>query len=68
MMMSILFADVVGFSGLGERSILPFVQHVLGGVSSLIEQIRLKDRPVVRNTWGDALYFVFDRIEQVLST
>ena len=55
-----LFADVVGYSQLTEEQNPLFVEHFLGGVSSVMTQSG--DRPVTRNTWGDALYFVFDSV------
>ncbi len=55
-----LFADVVGYSQLTEEQNPLFVEHFLGGVSSVMAQSG--DRPVTRNTWGDALYFVFDSV------
>jgi class 3 adenylate cyclase len=56
-LVSFLFADVVGYSKLAESEILPFVEHCFGGIAQLIE--KSKEPPVVKNTWGDGLYFVF---------
>ncbi len=58
--MAMLFADVVAYSQLSEEQIPLFVEHFLGRVSTVIN--RSGDRPVDRNTWGDALYFVFDSV------
>lgn len=58
--MAMLFADVVGFSRLTEAEILPFVQHFLGMVAELMAAS--PQAPVVKNTWGDALYLVFPSV------
>jgi class 3 adenylate cyclase len=58
---SILFADVVGFSKLTEEEIPLFVRHFLG----LIAEVLLKlppDSVTKKNTWGDGLYCVFEDI------
>ena len=60
--MALLFADVVKFSHLTEDQISPFVQHFLGGVADLA--VRSECAPVVRNTWGDAVYFVFNNVRE----
>lgn len=54
---SILFADVVGFSKFSERLIPIFVTHFLGAIGNLLEKNEYA--PLMRNTWGDGLYFVF---------
>jgi len=54
---TMLFADAVGFSKLEDRQVPLFVTHFLGGVARLLEQ--LSERPLTRNTWGDGLYFSF---------
>ncbi len=54
---SLLFADVVNFSELGEAEIPVFVEHFLGGVAQLINTGSYS--PEVRNTWGDGLYLAF---------
>ncbi len=53
----LLFADAVGFSKLTEAEIPPFVEHFLGLVARLAAE--LKTPPLLKNTWGDGLYFVF---------
>ncbi|HEY9875096.1 MAG TPA: adenylate/guanylate cyclase domain-containing protein, partial [Candidatus Obscuribacterales bacterium] len=58
--MAMLFADVVHYSHLTEDQIRPFVQHFLGSVADLIATSNYA--PVVKNTWGDALYFVFENV------
>ncbi len=53
-----LFADAKGFSALTEPQIPAFVHQFLGAVA---EQLSLASRPpLLTNTWGDGLYFVFD--------
>jgi hypothetical protein len=55
--MAVLFADVVNFSKLTEAEIPRFVEHFLGSVGKMVRQS--PHAPVVSNTWGDGLYFVF---------
>jgi class 3 adenylate cyclase len=57
---ALLFADAVGFSKLTEEEIPLFVRHFLGLVGNLAEG--LLDTPVLKNTWGDGLYFVFSDV------
>jgi class 3 adenylate cyclase len=56
-----LFADIVGYSRLPEAVIPDFVRDFMGGVSRVIAES--PHAPLSVNTWGDALYFVFDRVE-----
>jgi hypothetical protein len=56
----VLFADARGFSALSEDQILYFVEHFLGAVAG--EVARAAHPPVLKNTWGDGLYFVFERV------
>jgi class 3 adenylate cyclase len=56
-----LFADVVHFSQLTEEETEHFIQEFLGTIASFLTHTTLK--PIVKNTWGDGLYFVFDSIE-----
>jgi class 3 adenylate cyclase len=58
--MAVLFADVVNFSKLSETEIPLFVKHFLGAVGTLVHQS--PHRPVVSNTWGDGLYFIFQSV------
>lgn len=59
---TMLFADVNGYSKLPESSLPAFVRHFFGGISELVANS--DDRPVTMNTWGDAIYFVFDQALQ----
>lgn len=56
-LVSMLFADVAGFSKFTEEQIPAFVTHVLGAIGKLLDQD--EHAPLMRNTWGDGLYFVF---------
>ena len=57
---SILFADAVGFSKLTEGEVPRFAEHFLGGIASLGQ--KYKDKILARNTWGDGLYFIFSNV------
>ncbi len=59
-MMAMLFADAVNFSKLTETQIPRFVDQFLGGIAKLISTS--KHAPVLKNTWGDGLYFVFTSV------
>jgi class 3 adenylate cyclase len=56
-----LFADVVKFSRIPEESFPYFVKHFLGNVALLTEKSPYV--PIIRNTWGDALFLVFKSVE-----
>lgn len=58
---SMLFADIVGYSRLPEHSIPAFVHVFMGGVSRLAASALFP--PLSVNTWGDAIYVVFDTAE-----
>jgi tetratricopeptide (TPR) repeat protein len=55
---TLLFADAHGFSMLGEPQIPPFVNRFLGTVAERLA--RAPRQPLLKNTWGDGLYCVFD--------
>lgn len=57
---SLLFADAKGFSGLKEDQIPAFVDHFLGMVGDVLK--RSAHPPRLKNTWGDGLYFVFGSV------
>jgi class 3 adenylate cyclase/tetratricopeptide (TPR) repeat protein len=59
---ALLFADVVNYSQLTEEQYLPFAQHFLGTVADLSRHTRYQ--PLMKNTWGDALYYVFPTVQQ----
>jgi len=54
---ALLFADVVGYSALEEKFIPPFVKTFLGAVAEMLAKKQYA--PLVKNTWGDAIYSVF---------
>jgi class 3 adenylate cyclase/tetratricopeptide (TPR) repeat protein len=58
---TILFADAVGFSKLTEAEVPRFVQHFLGAIAQLSN--RFADSIIAKNTWGDGLYFVFSDVD-----
>lgn len=58
---ALLISDVAGYSNLTEKQFPRFAKHFLGTVADLIS--RLPRAPLAKNTWGDALYLVFSRIE-----
>jgi class 3 adenylate cyclase/tetratricopeptide (TPR) repeat protein len=62
-LVSVLFADVVGFSKLQEPQIVPYVKNFLGGIREVSN--RFKDEMNFVNTWGDAIFAVFDSVEKV---
>jgi class 3 adenylate cyclase len=54
---ALLFADAVGYSKLTEEEVPLFVRHFLGLVGDLTAIVAAP--PILKNTWGDGLYFVF---------
>lgn len=61
-LMSLLFADVRGYSRLSEAQLLVFAREFLGRVAALIETSPV--RPVMRHTWGDGLFFAFSQVHE----
>jgi class 3 adenylate cyclase len=57
---AILFADAVNFSRLTEEQLPIFVRHFLGRIGELAAIAPTP--PVMKNTWGDGLYFVFSAV------
>ncbi len=57
---AMLFADIAGYSKLTDDTIPAFVTHFLGKTAELIAVH--PDAPILKNTWGDAFYFVFDTV------
>ncbi len=58
---SMLFADIVGYSKLTEKVIRDFVEVFLQRLSKLLSESA--HAPCHVNTWGDAVYAVFDYAE-----
>ena len=56
--MAILFADMVGYSRLREEQIPGYAQGFLAALAETLA--RTGHTPEYKNTWGDALCFVFD--------
>jgi class 3 adenylate cyclase/tetratricopeptide (TPR) repeat protein len=59
---ALLFADAEGFSKLSDEEVPRFVEHFLGLAGNLAEELEYK--PLVKNTWGDGLYFVFAHVRE----
>jgi class 3 adenylate cyclase/tetratricopeptide (TPR) repeat protein len=58
----LLFADVAGFSKLTEEQIPHFVREYLGTVGEVLASA--DEQPLLANTWGDGLYFVFPGVRE----
>lgn len=58
--MSLLFADAVGFSRLNDEEVPLFIQYCLGLVARLIEEDAASIP--VRETWGDGLFLAFNSV------
>ena len=58
---AMLFADVVGSSKIMEEQVPNFVEHFMGAINRLAAES--PDRPLLKNTWGDALYCVFASVQ-----
>jgi hypothetical protein len=56
----LLFADVAGFSKLAEDQIPLFIGKYLGEIGRVIGEF--PNPPMLTNTWGDGLYFVFESV------
>lgn len=57
---ALLFGDIKGFTQLREDQLPAFQQHVMGSFARVLDQHR--DHIQYRNTWGDALYVVFEDV------
>ena len=58
--MAMFFAGAPGYSKFTEAHIPRFVQHFMGAIAQLLNES--VHRAVVKNTWGDAVYLVFDNV------
>ena len=58
------FADVVGYSKLSEVEVVQFIQQFVGYLAQEMDDYPYK--PLTRNTWGDAFYFVFSSVEDAV--
>ena len=59
--MGLLFADTVNYSRLSDDEMIIFGEKLLGLVGEILKDERFK--VAARNSWGDALFLVFPRIE-----
>lgn len=57
--LALLCADVSGYSRIAESEIPNFVRHFLGAIAGL--EASVPHPPMLKNTWGDAFYFVFEQ-------
>ena len=58
---AMLFADVVGSSKIMEEQVPNFVEYFMGAINNLVAESAAK--PLMKNTWGDALYSVFASVQ-----
>jgi class 3 adenylate cyclase/tetratricopeptide (TPR) repeat protein len=58
---ALLFADAQGFSELSDEQVPLFVHHFLGLAGQLAAHS--SHQPLMKNTWGDGLYFVFASVQ-----
>lgn len=58
---AMLFADVVGYSQLTEEEIPLFIRDFMGSISDCVQASGVSVE--TGNTWGDAIYFVFNSVE-----
>jgi len=63
---AILFADLVGYSKLGEDQVPRYIQGFLGTLARRLESFGA--RPVFKNIWGDAIFFVFQDFVEAAET
>jgi class 3 adenylate cyclase len=59
---AVMFADAVGYSKLKERDIPKFMRQYLAAVMRAMSAHEIV--PLVKNTWGDGLYLVFDSVRE----
>ncbi len=57
--MALLFADVARYTSLTEQQIPKFRDHFLTTVADVLKKV---DPPALKNTWGDAVYLVFEDV------
>jgi class 3 adenylate cyclase len=57
---AMLFGDAVHFSMLDEDGVVRFGRHFLGAIGHLIATS--PHAPLMKNTWGDGLFFVFSSV------
>jgi class 3 adenylate cyclase len=57
---AMLFADIHGFSKMTDVQLPVFVEKVLGRLAAVLDPYEAEGDLLFANTWGDALYLVFD--------
>lgn len=57
---AMLFADVKGFSKLGDAELPTFVEHIMGRLAKVTAQHQQQLHSI--NTWGDGIFAVFDHV------
>jgi class 3 adenylate cyclase len=57
---AVVFADAVGYSKLREREVPAFSRHYLSCAMEALQSHEIV--PLVKNTWGDGLYLVFESV------
>lgn len=57
----IVFGDFKGFGGLTDAQLPNYIEHVLGACAAAIN--RFKAQVCFSNTWGDAVFVVFDDLD-----
>ncbi|MDG2224109.1 MAG: TRAFs-binding domain-containing protein [Rubripirellula sp.] len=60
--MAMLFGDAVNFSQLDEHQVSQFIEHFMHPIGNIIRGYG--EANVVRNTWGDGIYLVFDHVRE----
>lgn len=58
--MAMIFCDVKEYSLIMEEDIPTFVEHFMGAVESILHGF--PEKPLFKNTWGDALHCVFSSL------
>jgi len=58
---AMIFADVVGFSRIHDDDLPRFVSAIFGSIADEIAKI--PEKPSVIETWGDAVFLVYDDVE-----
>jgi len=59
---AMLFSDLKNFSKLAEHQLPAFFVKFLGQVHDILQAIPDEGQPTFKNTWGDGLFMVFERV------
>jgi class 3 adenylate cyclase len=57
---AMLFGDIHGYSKMTDSQLPVFVEKVLGRLAAVLDPYEVRGDLLLANTWGDALYLVFD--------